>query len=88
MENALSNNGSEKVNNCGSEGVNNALYGCNVSSFLCIGGKNVDEVFISVVEEVIEEVQEKVKTSIETMTNLEVVDVNVRIASVVVPAAE
>ena len=34
------------------------------------------------------EVQEKVKTSIETMTNLEVVDVNVRIASVVVPAAE
>lgn len=30
-------------------------------------------------------VQEKVKTSIETMTNLEVVDVNVRISSVVLP---
>ena len=30
-------------------------------------------------------VQEKVKTSIETMTNLDVVDVNVRISSVVLP---
>ncbi len=36
------------------------------------------------VPETSREVQEKVKTSIETMTNLEVVDVNVRIASVVV----
>lgn len=40
------------------------------------------------VPETCREVQEKVKTSIETMTNLEVIDVNVRIASVVVPAAE
>ena len=38
------------------------------------------------VPETCREVQEKVKTAIETMTNLEVVDVNVRIASVVVPA--
>ncbi len=30
-------------------------------------------------------IQEKVKTAIETMTNLEVVDVNVRISSVVLP---
>ena len=38
------------------------------------------------VPETCREVQEKVKTAIETMTNLEVVDVNVRIASVVVSA--
>lgn len=38
------------------------------------------------VPETCRKVQEKVKVAIETMTNLEVVDVNVRIASVVVPA--
>ena len=38
------------------------------------------------VPETCRKVQEKVKTAIETMTNLEVIDVNVRIASVVVSA--
>lgn len=40
------------------------------------------------VPETSRKVQDKVKTSIETMTGLEVTDVNIRIASVVLPKTE
>ncbi len=62
------------------KGVKVEYIGKNVKVDMVLGIKSGYKV-----PETCRKIQEKVKTAIETMTNLEVVDVNVRISSVVVP---
>ena len=62
VENIFCNNRSKEINNCGSKGVNNAFYRLNIGSLLRIGRKNVNEVFIAVIEEIIEEMKKQEDT--------------------------
>ena len=53
--------GSEKIDESGSQRIDNALYRGNIRPLLRIGRKNVNEILIGIIKEIIEEMKQKIE---------------------------